>query len=115
MVPSPDWFVGIDAYDLCSEGNWIDIVTVEASPIDAGTDSGFTFTAPNWKTEPQEPIFKITSRYPRHPANSFYYPKLEDLPPIAVFKIEKVKLISILLHLFIVCLLLIHFEASEFF
>lgn len=33
IVPSPDWFVGIDAFDLCNEGNWIDMVTVEVKPI----------------------------------------------------------------------------------
>lgn len=27
--PSPDWFVGVDSFQLCVEGNWVDIVTVE--------------------------------------------------------------------------------------
>lgn len=106
IVPSPDWFVGVDSLDLCADGHWIDTITVEvckfvkqilnnffydkASPLDAGTDSGFTFTAPNWATVPQEGIYKITSQYPRHMANSFYYPHLPDLPAIATFQIIKV-------------------------
>lgn len=31
--PSPDWFVGVDAFQLCVEGNWVDTVTVEVSNI----------------------------------------------------------------------------------
>lgn len=27
--PSPDWFVGVDSFQLCVEGNWVDTVTVE--------------------------------------------------------------------------------------
>ena len=28
-------------------------MTVEADPMDAGTDNGFTFTSPNWPTDPK--------------------------------------------------------------
>ncbi|RLU25737.1 hypothetical protein DMN91_001895, partial [Ooceraea biroi] len=27
--PSPDWFVGVDSFQLCVDGNWVDTVTVE--------------------------------------------------------------------------------------
>jgi hypothetical protein len=27
--PSPDWFIGIDSFQLCIKNNWIDTVTVE--------------------------------------------------------------------------------------
>lgn len=58
--------------------------------MDAGTDNGFTFTSPNWPSDPIEKIFRITSHSPNHPANSFYYPELPDLPPIATFIFVKV-------------------------
>ena len=29
LVPSPDWFVGIDSLDLCENGRLIDALTVE--------------------------------------------------------------------------------------
>lgn len=29
IVPSPDWFVGIDSFDLCVDGGWIDTITIE--------------------------------------------------------------------------------------
>lgn len=91
IVPSPDWFIGVDSFDLCVNGNWIDTVTIETDPLDAGTDNGFTFTAPNWATEPQGVIYRLTSSYPSHPAGSFYYPNLKRLPPIATFQFIKVK------------------------
>lgn len=116
IVPSPDWFVGIDSFDLCVDGGWIDTITIEVSqatrtrlcfsprqpcsnrlcalwqvdPLDAGTDNGFTFTAPNWPTEPQGVVYRITSSHPQHPAGSFYYPFLKRLPAIATFQFIKV-------------------------
>ncbi|XP_055372790.1 serine/threonine-protein kinase phg2-like [Condylostylus longicornis] len=91
IVPSPDWFIGVDSLQLCVGGSWLDTVTVEMDPLDAGTDNGFTFTAPNWPTEPQGVIYRITSRYPAHPAGSFFYPKSKRLPPIATFQFIKLK------------------------
>lgn len=29
MVPSPDWFIGIDSFDLCVDGKWLDGITIE--------------------------------------------------------------------------------------
>ncbi|XP_006874194.1 PREDICTED: spondin-2-like [Chrysochloris asiatica] len=83
IVPSPDWFVGVDSLDLCAGGHWKDQVSVDLFPYDAGTDSGFTFSSPNYATIPQGTVTEITSSSPSHPANSFYYPRLKSLPPIA--------------------------------
>uniref|UniRef100_G3PVQ7 Spondin 2b, extracellular matrix protein n=1 Tax=Gasterosteus aculeatus TaxID=69293 RepID=G3PVQ7_GASAC len=83
LVPSPDWFVGVESVDLCDVDRWKDNVTLELFPYDAGTDSGFTFSSPNFQTIPQDKITQITSSFPNHPASSFYYPRLKHLPPIA--------------------------------
>ncbi|VVC40686.1 Thrombospondin type-1 (TSP1) repeat,Spondin, N-terminal [Cinara cedri] len=91
MIPSPDWFIGIDSFDLCVNGNWLDSITIEADPMDAGCDNGFTFTAPNWPTDPQGIIYRIKSNYPSHPASSFYYPQFNRLPTIATFQFIKIK------------------------
>jgi len=64
---------------------------LQVDPVDAGTDNGFTFTAPNWPTEPQGLIYRVTSRYPAHPASSFYYPYMKRLPAIATFQFIKVR------------------------
>ncbi|XP_059485036.1 spondin-2 [Neocloeon triangulifer] len=91
IVPSPDWFIGVDSFDLCNDGKWIDTLTLELDPIDAGTDNGFTFTAPNWATEPAGVVFRITNTYPAHPAGSFHYPFLKRLPAIAFFQFVKLR------------------------
>ncbi|XP_042888720.1 uncharacterized protein LOC122264087 [Penaeus japonicus] len=91
IVPSPDWFVGVDSFELCEGGNWVDNVKIQVDPLDAGTDNGLTFTSPNWPTSPPEKVFRITSNYPDHPAHSFYYPTLQHLPRIATFTITKMK------------------------
>lgn len=93
LVPSPDWFIGLDSFNLCVDGNWVDSLTVEVDPLDAGTNNGFTFTAPNWPTDPPGTIYKITSKYPSHRAGSFYYPYMKRLPAIATFQFIKVRII----------------------
>ncbi|CAL4063337.1 unnamed protein product [Meganyctiphanes norvegica] len=91
VVPSPDWFIGVDSFNLCKDGKWLESVTLEVDPLDAGTDNGFTFTSPNWPTVPQKPVSRITAQRPDHPANSFYYPDRMDNPRIAIFHLLKVK------------------------
>lgn len=91
IVPSPDWFVGVDSLDLCTDGRWRDAVVVDAEPLDAGTNRGLTFTAPRWEAKPAANISRITSRSPAHPASSFYYPKLERLPRMGTFLFHKLR------------------------
>jgi len=91
LVPSPDWFIGLDSLELCSQGSFVESVTTEAFPLDGGTDNGFTFTSPNWATEPQGEVFTITSDYPAHPAGSFNYPHLARLPVLAVYSLTKLR------------------------
>ncbi|MFT7797460.1 spondin-2 [Arapaima gigas] len=91
IVPSPDWFVGVDGVNLCEGDHWRDNITFDLYPYDAGTDSGFTFSSPNFETIPQEKVTEITSSSPSHPANSFFYPRLKHLPPIAKVTLTKIK------------------------
>ncbi|XP_011298233.1 uncharacterized protein [Fopius arisanus] len=91
IIPSPDWFVGVDSFQLCIDGDWIDSVTVELDPLDAGTNEGLTFTSLMQRTWPQSLAYRITSRYPGHPAASFNYPNLPRLPPIATLTFTKLK------------------------
>lgn len=83
IVPSPDWFVGIDSEDLCRNGKWKRKIRLNLPPLDAGTDQGLTFTSPNWPSYPPENIYQITSTFPNHRAGAFSYPKLKKLPRIA--------------------------------
>ncbi|KAL1461454.1 hypothetical protein WDU94_013352 [Cyamophila willieti] len=87
--PSPDWFIGVDRLDLCQNGTWIVNRTIIATPMDAGTDEGFTFTAPDYANEVPEPVYTINSTFPREPYSSFYYKNLTILPTMAEFIITK--------------------------
>ena len=89
LIPSPDWFVGLDSLDLCRGGDWLDQLSVDLDPHDAGTDRGLTFTSPNWVQDPAKPISRINSSYPSHQACSFYYPNITKLPTIARVFISK--------------------------
>uniref|UniRef100_A0AC11D813 Uncharacterized protein n=1 Tax=Ovis aries TaxID=9940 RepID=A0AC11D813_SHEEP len=62
IVPSPDWFVGVDSLDLCDRGSWREQVAVDLYPYDAGTDSGFTFSSPNFATVPQDTVTETQRR-----------------------------------------------------
>lgn len=59
MIPSPDWFVGVDGVDLCQGDQWKEEATFDLQPYDAGTDSGFTFSSPNFPTSPVEKVTKV--------------------------------------------------------
>lgn len=45
IIPSPDWFVGVSKYELCTEnGSWLESAIYNLYPWDAGTDAGITYT-----------------------------------------------------------------------
>ncbi|PIK56177.1 putative spondin-2-like [Apostichopus japonicus] len=91
LIPSPDWFVGTSKLDLCQGSSWLDEpITLDLRPYDAGTDQGFMFTSPDYDESSFKPVHQITSTYPNHPANSFYYPQLDQLPRIAHATISRV-------------------------
>lgn len=61
LIPSPDWFVGVDSINLCEGSQWKQEVTIDLQPYDAGTDSGFTFSSPNFPSSPPENITMVSS------------------------------------------------------
>lgn len=60
LAPSPDWFVGVDSYDLCGSDGWKNSVMKELPAWDAGTDSGTDFKSADMVTMPQDVIRQIT-------------------------------------------------------
>lgn len=71
---------------------WINLryICIQLEPLDAGGESGLTFTAPHWENSPPEPVSKHTPRKPGHPAAGFYYPNLRELPAIGKVQFTKV-------------------------
>lgn len=60
IAPSPDWFVGIDSYNLIQSGKWITDITLPIYGYDAGTEEGDVFGYANPATVPQQPISLMT-------------------------------------------------------
>lgn len=91
--PSPDWVVGVNGLNLCLKNcTWIENLTVDLYPYDAGTDSGITYMSPNAETSPREKMYAITTTYPEDPRAPFYNPSTTKMVPMArlYFKREKV-------------------------
>jgi hypothetical protein len=59
VAPSPDWFVGVTGLPLIVNNQWRDEVVVTLYPWDAGTDSGVTYEAENFRTAPHQPIHRL--------------------------------------------------------
>lgn len=59
VAPSPDWFVGVSALPLLVNNQWVEEQVVVLYPWDAGTDSGVTYEADDFRTLPAEPIRRL--------------------------------------------------------
>lgn len=65
IAPSPDWMVAINSISLLdADENWIDELTLDLYPYDAGTDNGTDYTSSNMDTNPKEPISSIQGVLP---------------------------------------------------
>ncbi|MEZ5293492.1 MAG: spondin domain-containing protein [Vicinamibacterales bacterium] len=56
VAPSPDWFVGVSAVPLFDGAAWVDRLTVDLRPWDAGTDGGRSFESADQTLSPRQPI-----------------------------------------------------------
>ena len=60
IAPSPDWFVGVFGLSLLdAEGVWVEALTVDLHPWDAGTEEGIEFSFDNAATVPQGTITSL--------------------------------------------------------
>ena len=60
IAPSPDWFVGVFGLSLLdAEGSWVEALTVDLHPYDAGTEEGEEFSFDNAATVPQGTITSL--------------------------------------------------------
>ncbi|KAJ6647455.1 Spondin-1 [Pseudolycoriella hygida] len=89
--PSPDWFLGVAALDLCLEDcTWVESRTHELYPWDAGTDSGNNYTSPNQPTNPRDYIRYIKSDLPNDPESPFY--PFSEMKPLARLHLSRQRL-----------------------
>ena len=65
IAPSPDWFVGVFGLSLLdAEGEWIEELTVNLYPWDAGTEEGDDFSFDNAATVPHGTITSLRGTDP---------------------------------------------------
>ena len=65
IAPSPDWFVGVFALSLLdAEGGWVETLTVDLFPWDAGTEEGDGLSFDNAATTPPGTITGIRGMGP---------------------------------------------------
>ena len=60
IAPSPDWFIGVQNFNLIQNGKWINDVYVNAFGYDAGTEDRDVFGYNNAATLPQQNISYLT-------------------------------------------------------
>ena len=64
ILPSPDWFVGVDSLDLRSNGEWQQEISMDLYAWDAGTEEGSDFDKDNPATDPQGVITSLRNTSP---------------------------------------------------
>ena len=60
IAPSPDWFVGVDSFNMVENDQWATNKVVTLYGRDAGTDSGVTYTSPDQTTVPRGVVTQFT-------------------------------------------------------
>ncbi|XP_026732554.1 spondin-1-like isoform X2 [Trichoplusia ni] len=89
--PSPDWFLGVTRFDLCTEDNtWLVERELNLYPWDAGTDSGISYESPNIQTFPQDAVARVQmSSYDKN--SPFYEVDIKDMHPFGKFHIKLIR------------------------
>ena len=60
IAPSPDWFVGLNNYNLLQNNQWVNDITVPLFLYDAGTEDGDVFGYNNPASNPRQPVHLLT-------------------------------------------------------
>lgn len=61
IAPSPDWFAGLNRYDLLQDNQWVGSISIPIYLFDAGTEDGDIFGYDNPPTMPQQPVRVLTA------------------------------------------------------
>ena len=86
VAPSPDWFVGVAGLSLLNAGgNWVESLTVNLYPWDAGTEDGTGFSMTNDATAPRGTIHSIrgTGNFTTEPIATLTFAR-QPLPEVSI-------------------------------
>ncbi|XP_049868342.1 spondin-2-like isoform X2 [Pectinophora gossypiella] len=91
LSPSPDWFLGVSRFELCSEENtWLEERELNLYPWDAGTDSGISYESVNIPTYPQDNINRVAMSSPDK-NSPFFETDMKDLHPFGKLNLKLVR------------------------
>ena len=71
IAPSPDWFVGVNSFELRPGNQWIESAVIVLNSYDGGTENGTGFSLTNPATNPQEIIQMLDVAEPTNPLFGF--------------------------------------------
>ncbi|XP_053599585.1 spondin-1-like isoform X2 [Plodia interpunctella] len=92
LAPSPDWFVGVSALELCNANcTWSNSATLPLYPYDAGTDSGITYTAHGQPTSPVAPVRALRPDWPKD-VKSPFFSTTNEMRPFARLRLTRLRL-----------------------
>lgn len=60
IAPSPDWFVGVSGLPLTQNDVWLETLSVDLRPYDAGTEEGTTFSLSNPASPDSDRITRLS-------------------------------------------------------
>lgn len=84
IAPSPDWFIGVNSFNLYKNEQWVNDTLIPLYVHDAGTEEGDIFGYNNPSTSPKQPIKLLTAEKGSVLANGNEY-----LKPIATLRLKK--------------------------
>ena len=67
IAPSPDWFVGVNSFELRPGNQWIESAVLVLNSYDGGTENGTGFSLNNPATVPQSTIQMLDTAEPTNP------------------------------------------------
>ncbi|CAB3225007.1 unnamed protein product [Arctia plantaginis] len=92
LAPSPDWFVGVSALELCNVNcTWSSSATVPLYPYDAGTDNGISYMSRRTPTLPSAPVRALRPDWPRD-VRSPFYSSAGEMRPFARLRLTRLRL-----------------------
>ncbi|XP_032522595.2 spondin-2-like isoform X1 [Danaus plexippus] len=88
MKPSPDWFLGVYNFELCTKEGWLEDYEIPLYPWDAGTMDGVSYESPRSVTQPVDNVERVAVG--SFDADSpFYQLNLNDLKAFAKLQVTR--------------------------
>ncbi|XP_072933043.1 spondin-1-like [Epargyreus clarus] len=88
MKPSPDWFLGVSQFELCSDEGWLKEYEIPLYPWDAGTMDGISYESPPSLTSPGD-VVKRVAVGSFDEESPFYQMSLIDLKAFAFMQVRR--------------------------